>query len=137
MKSDRGENRRRYGHCKACHYQLTNDWRRKNKPVVDERTPAYNLARRLRIPVAEARQLIATMPDRCEVCGVKGTWGGNAGLGFDHDHLTGQIRGVLCNTCNGALGMVNDDPARLRALARYLERARGHRIPRGTKEESA
>ena len=39
----------------------------------------------------------------------------------DHDHNTGQVRGILCNGCNVALGQVKDDPLRLRLLAEYLE----------------
>ena len=39
----------------------------------------------------------------------------------DHDHETGEVRGVLCFNCNQALGNARDDAAVLRRLARYLE----------------
>lgn len=40
---------------------------------------------------------------------------------LDHDHATGQIRGGLCSRCNMALGLMDDDPQRLREAAKYLE----------------
>jgi len=44
----------------------------------------------------------------------------------DHDHETGEVRGILCSNCNQALGNVRDDPTPLRGLARYLDE---HRQP--------
>ena len=41
-------------------------------------------------------------------------------LHVDHDHTTGAIRGVLCQSCNMALGMAKDDPIILRGLIDYL-----------------
>lgn len=38
----------------------------------------------------------------------------------DHDHTTGAIRGLLCRKCNLALGHLDDDLARVLALAEYL-----------------
>jgi Recombination endonuclease VII len=40
----------------------------------------------------------------------------------DHDHKTQLFRGILGGPCNRALGLLGDGPARLRALADYLER---------------
>jgi hypothetical protein len=45
-------------------------------------------------------------------------------LGVDHNHATGQIRDLLCMTCNSAIGLAADDPMLLRAMADYLERHR-------------
>jgi hypothetical protein len=44
-------------------------------------------------------------------------------LCLDHDHSTGQIRGWLCHNCNKALGLLRDNPARLRRAITYLESA--------------
>lgn len=43
-------------------------------------------------------------------------------LAVDHDHGTGQIRGLLCNSCNRALGLFRDNPQTVRSAAEYLER---------------
>lgn len=45
-------------------------------------------------------------------------------LAIDHCHRTGRIRGLLCSRCNVALGLLNDDPERIKLLLAYLERAR-------------
>lgn len=43
-------------------------------------------------------------------------------LCVDHDHLTGEVRGLLCHRCNTTLGHVDDRADVLRALALYVER---------------
>lgn len=50
----------------------------------------------------------------CEICGSVDR------LHVDHDHGTGEIRGVLCHGCNTGIGLFGDDPARLIAAAEYL-----------------
>lgn len=41
---------------------------------------------------------------------------------IDHCHTTGKVRGLLCDSCNWALGHAKDDPAVLRRLMAYLHR---------------
>lgn len=55
--------------------------------------------------------------DGCDACS------SHEHVGIDHCHNGGGVRGLLCRHCNLALGYTHDDPARLRALAEYLERA--------------
>jgi len=43
-------------------------------------------------------------------------------LAVDHNHEIGQVRGLLCSSCNSALGMLQDDPEQVRALLKYIEK---------------
>ena len=40
---------------------------------------------------------------------------------IDHNHETGEVRGLLCQDCNFAIGVMRDNPARFRNAATYLE----------------
>tara|TARA_R110000868_G_scaffold288387_1_gene548691 strand:+ start:133 stop:591 length:459 start_codon:yes stop_codon:yes gene_type:complete len=51
---------------------------------------------------------------QCVICGVQDK------LVVDHDHVTGQVRGMLCNHCNRGLGHFRDDPTLLEFAAQYL-----------------
>lgn len=73
----------------------------------------------------QAREQLTAGVTHCEVCrqpfddsfAMRPCW--------DHDHTTGQFRGWLCHRCNVSLGLMADDPERLRAAADYLEHHRG------------
>lgn len=41
---------------------------------------------------------------------------------IDHDHKTGEIRGLLCTRCNTGLGFFGDDFSVLMNAARYLNK---------------
>lgn len=45
-------------------------------------------------------------------------------LDVDHDHDTGEVRGLLCGPCNRALGLLQDSPEVVRSLAGYIGRAK-------------
>jgi len=52
-------------------------------------------------------------------------------LVVDHCHRTGLVRGLLCRTCNVALGLLEEDPQRIYSLADYLLRARVTHVSAG------
>lgn len=45
------------------------------------------------------------------------------GLYVDHDHKTGEVRGLLCNACNVGIGRFNDDPELLKKALEFLKTA--------------
>lgn len=42
-------------------------------------------------------------------------------LDEDHDHVTGEVRGLLCRSCNTAIGKFGDNPATLERAIDYLK----------------
>src|SRR5437879_6504440 len=42
-------------------------------------------------------------------------------LAIDHCHQSGKVRGLLCGNCNRALGLLHEDPEKIKALLRYVE----------------
>lgn len=41
-------------------------------------------------------------------------------LSVDHCHKTGNVRGLLCNNCNRAVGLLQDDPDLIAKAAIYV-----------------
>jgi hypothetical protein len=42
-------------------------------------------------------------------------------LSVDHNHLTGEVRGLLCASCNFGLGFFKDNPESLKNAISYLK----------------
>lgn len=115
------------GHCKACHYLYTDSWRRRNLDHTNVKGRVYQGASRHGLALAVYRELIKTLGDKCEACGTSlklhpGATERRTALQIDHDHATGEFRGVLCMNCNTALGLLDDDAERIANLAAYLRR---------------
>jgi len=55
----------------------------------------------------------------CAIC--RGADKNGRRLAVDHDHISGEVRGLLCIKCNVVVGFLNDSPIRIRQLMDYLE----------------
>ncbi len=65
------------------------------------------------------QQLLRQQGGRCAACrSLPSTF-----FHIDHSHTTGQVRSILCDRCNPALGKLHDDPRRAYQLAAYLQAA--------------
>ena len=64
--------------------------------------------------------MLSAQDSKCKICLTQLDYGRN-GLQVDHDHVTGKVRGLLCASCNLALGGFKDDPKLLKAATEYLE----------------
>lgn len=43
-------------------------------------------------------------------------------LAVDHNHETGEVRGLLCSNCNKAVGLLHEDIEVIKNVVKYLER---------------
>lgn len=72
------------------------------------------------------RELLEAQEKKCAICGVmeghRSCYGTVCRLAVDHDHRTGTVRGLLCNSCNRGLGRFKDSIENLEAAIRYLKR---------------
>lgn len=82
------------------------------------------MLRRYGLTIAEWDELLKAQGGRCAICRTDRAGGGDDRWHVDHDHATGQIRGLLCNSCNQAIGLLKDDPEIIAAAARYVARGK-------------
>ena len=81
-----------------------------------ERRYDYELRNKYGITLVVYKEMRKAQKFRCLGCGKR-----SLKLVVDHCHVSGVVRGLLCHSCNRALGAVKDNPKTLRQLAAYLE----------------
>lgn len=107
-KSGRGK------HCKPCH-------NRRNRETVRRlhgNSRHYHLMQKYGISASQVEAMKAAQDGLCAVCLTR------AAVHVDHDHGSGRVRAILCESCNGFLGAFSDDPQLLQAAIAYLEKPR-------------
>lgn len=67
----------------------------------------------------EYEQLYTLQNGTCALC--RRATGKSKRLAVDHDHKTGQPRGLLCGPCNQLLGHGRDDPDFFQRIIEYLK----------------
>lgn len=80
------------------------------------------------ISLAEYGQMLLEQNGKCAICSGDETHtrGGKVkALAVDHDHSTGEIRGLLCSECNQMLGKAKDNRDILLAAIKYLDKHAG------------
>lgn len=91
-----------------------------------ESVKAYDLGRTFGISLEQYQKMFVTQGGVCACCNKpehEKRSGKTRWLAVDHCHTTGEIRGLLCGSCNRGIGKFGDDPNLLEQAAGYL---RGH-----------
>jgi hypothetical protein len=110
-------------HCNTCLYKRHKDWANKNQDKIEEyrdKDP-WTLAKRCGRYGITPDQLTERFNEQGGCCAICNTKVSLIDSAIDHNHKTGEFRGVLCKQCNRALGMFKDNAAVLRSAANYLE----------------
>lgn len=110
---DKGFSDGYYSKCKVCKTAATLEWRAKNKDVYNAKMREYqaahkdkrrdcDLKRTYGVEYGWYETTLAAQNNVCRIC-KKPNPSKNRTFVLDHDHKTGQPRGLLCYGCNRAL----------------------------------
>lgn len=105
-------------YCKICQHEINSQWRKQNKEKVRDQNKKDQLKFKLRhvykITDYELEKLIQKANGRCMICEKQ------SALHIDHCHISGQVRGLLCRSCNLAIGLLGDNTNTLKKCIDYL-----------------
>ena len=87
----------------------------REKLSIKNRVARYNMS------LEELDELWSKQNGRCAIC--NGTLDTKKYC-IDHDHSSGKVRGLLCSSCNTAIGLLKDSPEIICNAMRYLKNER-------------
>lgn len=112
--------------------QYSMDWRRKNpdkrreyskkarsKEAYKKYSVEWRLLKRHSITLEQYNQILKDQGGGCAICG-KTNQNGRA-LAVDHNHITNENRGLLCDNHNTGLGLFKDNIEELQRAINYLK----------------
>ena len=94
-------------------------WRKNNKELIRKQKRKDALKSKYGISVEDYESMLAAQGGVCAVCGDVNS---DRRLAVDHDHETGEVRGLLCTRCNVAIGFVREDRERISKIQEYLSK---------------
>ena len=107
---------------------LCTKWKQKNR--WDSRSPKKRLMQHLKykygVTPDEFLETWEAQKGKCVICedslpDLLVYEGRRRGYAIDHNHETGEFRGILCTSCNSVLGLAGDNPEILERAADYLK----------------
>lgn len=111
--------------CKVCQADAAREWYVNNQERAKENRRRYQFKSKYGITIEEYEKLLKKQNGVCALCkkdesAAHGRTGTKFWLSVDHCHVFGHVRGLLCQKCNRAIGLFNDDPRLLRKAIAYL-----------------
>src|SRR5574341_573868 len=103
-------------------HKIGYDWHKHNTSAKGkERFRRYNLKHKFGITIDDYERMFKAQEGKCAICG-RADGGRKDGwrLAVDHDHTTGETRGLLCTNCNQGLGRFYDNSDLLLKASNYL-----------------
>lgn len=106
--------------------EANKQWRRENKDRVRKFNKEYHAKNKDRFLVSkygmapgDYDRMYAEQEGKCAICR-RDSADFKKGLSVDHDHVSGNIRSLLCFSCNAAIGLAQEDPDILMAMIEYV-----------------
>lgn len=102
--------------------KATKKWGDKHPECRKKINQKQSLKRHYGITLEEYAEMLTKQNGVCASCGDPPN---GRKLSVDHNHETDEIRGLLCDRCNFALGQLKEDPIRIKRLLNYLQKWEG------------
>jgi len=112
--------------CKQCAATRARKWAKDNPERNRENSLNWQLRNVYGIEPERYYELLDRQGGVCAVCGkdelsAHGRTGTRFRLSVDHCHVTGRVRGLLCQSCNRAIGLLGDNIGILEKAIDYLK----------------
>ena len=75
---------------------------------------------RYNITLEKYNEMYIAQNKRCLICNTEFPLGTLKGLCVDHNHSTGEVRALLCMSCNRTLGKVEKNPELINNMIKYI-----------------
>jgi len=108
----------RFCACKKCEKAYQNESKKGSYSGSPECTREHNL-RKYSLTTEQYDAKLLEQGNVCKICKAPEA-GGRGRFHVDHNHRTGEIRGLLCHRCNTALGLAREDVSILSKMIHYL-----------------
>ncbi|MCI0443008.1 endonuclease VII domain-containing protein [bacterium] len=111
----------RYKHRDEIHQKrLASDSQYKEQHHI--KVSAQHLTRHHGMNLHQFKKMLISQDHKCAICGCGLDKRFKTRISVDHDHISGNIRSLLCHHCNSAIGFLKDDPILALKAARYLKK---------------
>ena len=124
------DNQTKDGHasrCKPCNLAYNKAYReKKGKAAMTKLRFKSSIKQLYGITYEEYEAMLEKQNGQCAICGTTDPSAQNNRQHFcvDHCHTTGQVRGLLCDQCNTALGKFKDNINYLENAITYLQQTK-------------
>lgn len=118
--------------CKVCKLEENKTWRNNNEDKRKASVRISSLKRNFGITPEQYNKMFSEQNGCCAICDRHQDLF-NKRLAVDHNHHTGEIRGLLCNYCNHRVVGRHRDGELLRKIADYIEQGTGWFVPKKKK----
>jgi hypothetical protein len=117
-------------HCKECMNARHKGFMLRNRRHIAAWQRRRTYAAKFGLSAAGLSRLIELAEGKCQICRKPLVCFGQSSdsMVLDHDHTTGDIRGILCAKCNKALGLLGDSLEGLERAVTYLRDAEDGRV---------
>lgn len=113
--------------CRECNKKMARKYRLENPEKARKAVKSSAIKRRYGITPEDKERMLKNQGYKCAICGEELFLFGdmenrNKVAHVDHNHETGEVRGLLCDKCNRGLGYFRDNTDYLLSAISYLKK---------------